>query len=362
MDPQQRLLLEVVYEALEDGKSKTSYASEYLIDIMQIAGIPLADVAGSQTSVYCGSFTNDYKNVLNSDLGYYPKYAAVGIGNTILSNRISYFYDLHGPSMTIDTACSSSLVCFDMGNKSIQSENRDLSLVVGSALHFDPSMFVMMTDIGFLSTDGRCRAFDASGKGYVRGEGICAAVLKRKSRAERDGNRIRSIVRGTDTNHDGTKDGITMPNSAAQETLIRACYKKAGLETHDTQYFEAHGTGTQAGDPRETRAIGACFAPNRTSPLYVGSVKTNMGHLEGASGLAGIIKTTLALEAGKVPPNMLFNNPNPNIDFQKLNITVPTKLLDWKARNGIRRGSINSFGYGESEIHEPSIEFSPDFS
>ena len=230
---------------------------------MQTAGIPLADVAGSQTSVYCGSFTNDYKNVLNSDLGYYPKYAAVGIGNTILSNRISYFYDLHGPSMTIDTACSSSLVCFDMGNKSIRNEHCDLSLVVGSALHFDPSMFVMMTDIGFLSTDGRCRAFDASGKGYVRGECICAAVLKRKSRAERDGNRIRSIVRGTDTNHDGTKDGITMPNSAAQETLIRACYKKAGLETHDTQYFEAHGTGTQAGDPRETRAIGACFAPHR---------------------------------------------------------------------------------------------------
>ena len=289
--------------------------------------------------------------MLNKDLGYYPKYMATGVGNSILANRISYFYDLHGASVTVDTACSSSLVSFHMGNKSIQDGDADISIVVGSSLHFDPNMFVTMTDLGFLSTDGRCRAFDASGKGYVRGEGICAVVLKQKSRAEHHGNKIRSVIRGSDVNHDGAKDGITMPNSKAQENLIRKTYKNAGLSTDDTQYFEAHGTGTQAGDPRETRAIGAVFAPNRPEPLHVGSVKTNIGHLEGASGLAGIIKTTLALEEHKIPPNMLFNNPNPNIDFENWKIAVPTKALDWKPSHGFRRASINSFGYGGTNSH-----------
>ena len=289
--------------------------------------------------------------MLNKDLGYYPKYMATGVGNSILANRISYFYDLHGASVTIDTACSSSLVSFHMGNRSVQAGDADISIVVGSSLHFDPNMFVTMTDLGFLSTDGRCRAFDASGKGYVRGEGICAVVLKQKSRAELHGNKIRSIIRGSDVNHDGSKDGITMPNSKAQENLIRKTYKNAGLSTNDTQYFEAHGTGTQAGDPRETRAIGAVFAPNREETLHVGSVKTNIGHLEGASGLASVIKTTLALEEHKIPPNMLFNNPNPNIDFKNWKITVPTKALEWEASHGFRRASINSFGYGGTNAH-----------
>ena len=212
------------------------------------AGITLDEVNGSQSSVFCGSFTNDYRDMVNKDLGYYSKYTATGTGNAILSNRISYFYNLHGASVTIDTACSSSLISFHLGNRSIQDDDADFSIVVGSSLHFDPNMFITMTDFGFLSSDGRCRAFDASGKGYVRGEGICAVVLRRKSAAELHGNKIRSIIRGSDINHDGAKDGITMPNSAAQEALIRKTYKNAGLNTNDTQYFEAHGTGTQAGD------------------------------------------------------------------------------------------------------------------
>lgn len=315
------------------------------------AGITLDEINGTQSSVFCGSFTNDYKDMVNKDLGYYSKYTATGTGNAILSNRISFFYNLHGASVTIDTACSSSLISFHLGNKSVQDDDADFSIVVGSSLHFDPNMFITMTDFGFLSSDGRCRAFDASGKGYVRGEGICAVVLRRKSRAELHGNKIRSIIRGSDINHDGTKEGITVPNSAAQEALIRKTYKNAGLNTIDTQYFEAHGTGTQAGDPRETRAIGAVFAPNRPEPLHVGSVKTNIGHLEGASGLAGIIKATMALEHQQIPPNMLFNNPNPNIEFENWKIAIPTKTLDWKTSNGIRRASINSFGYGGSNAH-----------
>ena len=208
-----------------------------------------------------------------------------------------------------------------------------------------------MTDLGMLSTDGRCRTFDAAGSGYVRGEGICAVVLKRSSRAEADGDTIRAVVRATGANHDGRKQGITLPAPEAQEALIRRTYRDAGLNAADTQYFEAHGTGTAAGDPRETQAIGAFFAESRQQPLIVGSIKSNIGHLEGASGLAGLIKTTMALDRAQIPPNMHFNNPNPNIDFENWKIQVPTKTMDWPACDGPRRASINSFGYGGTNAH-----------
>lgn len=333
MDPQQRMLLEVVYEALEN------------------AGITLDDISGTDTSVFCGCFTNDYREMTYKDIESYPKYCATGTGMAILSNRISYFYNLHGASVTMDTACSSSLVGLHMGNMSIKNGESDISIIVGSALHFDPTIFTTMTDLGFLSSDGRCRAFDVDGKGYVRGEGVCAVILKNRFKAFQDGDNIRAIVKGTLCNHDGTKEGITMPNSVAQEALISKIYKDAGLSTHETTYFEAHGTGTQAGDPRETRAIGSVFAPGREHPLYVGSIKTNIGHLEGASGLAGVIKTVMSLEAGTILPNMHFNIPNPKIDFKNWKIEVPTTAIPWPSYNGVRRASINSFGYGGTNAH-----------
>ncbi|KAI0205149.1 polyketide synthase [Astrocystis sublimbata] len=340
IDPQQRLILEVVYEALES------------------AGITLQDIDGSQTSVFCGSFTNDYNAMLSKDLETYPKYTVTGTGNAILSNRISYFFNLHGTSVTVDTACSSSLVGLHLANKLIRSGESDMSIVVGSSLHFDPNMFITMTDLGMLSTDGRCRAFDAAGSGYVRGEGVCVAILKRQSSALRDGDTIRAVVRASGSNHDGSKQGITLPNSTAQEALIRSTYQNAGLNPADTQYFEAHGTGTQAGDPNETRAIGAIFSSNET-PLLIGSVKTNIGHLEGASGIAAIIKTTLALEKGKIPPNMHFHTPNPKIDFEGWNLEVPQTLLEWpRPTEGVRRASVNSFGYGGTNAHVVIEEFS----
>ncbi|KAF5134116.1 Reducing polyketide synthase hmp8 [Metarhizium anisopliae] len=343
MDPQQRLLLEVVYEALEN------------------AGITLQEIRGSLTSVFCGSFTNDYNAMLTKDLEYYPKYTVTGTGDAILSNRISYFYDLHGTSVTIDTACSSSLVCFHLGSQTLQNGEADISIVVGSSLHYDSNVFVTMTDLGMLSTNGRCAAFDASGSGYVRGEGIACAILKRKSDAIANGDSIRAVVRATGSNHDGKKNGITLPNSVAQEQLIRSTYERAGLNPSHTQYFEAHGTGTAAGDPIEARAIGAVFAPGRDEPLFVGSVKTNIGHLEGASGLAGVIKTTMALENNYIPPNMHFKTPNPNIDFEKWKITVPTKLVEWKVPDGVpRRASINSFGYGGTNAHVVLEEYTQD--
>ncbi|KAL8720894.1 MAG: hypothetical protein Q9225_002312 [Loekoesia sp. 1 TL-2023] len=312
MDPQQRLLLEVVYEALENGMS-------------------------------C--------RTRKTDLSQYPKYAVTGNGTAILSNRISYYYNLHGPSLTVDTACSSSLVCFHLGNKSIQDGESEISIVAGSALHFDPNIFVTMTDFGMLSSDGRCRTFDASGSGYVRGEGIAAIILKRKSRAEAAGDSIRSVICATGSNHNGLKDGLMLPNGKAQAQLLRQTYKKAGLSTADTDYFEAHGTGTKAGDPREANAIGEVFAADRDWPLFVGSIKSNLGHLEGASGLAGIIKATLSVHKGQILPNMHFDTPNPEIDFEKLKINVPTEVMEWKGRNGLRRASVNSFGYGGSNAH-----------
>lgn len=197
------------------------------------AGITLDQINGTQTSVICGSFSNDYNSMLCKDFLQYPKYTVTGIGNAILSNRVSYCYNLHGPSLTIDTACSSSLVCFHLGNRSLQNQESDISIVVGSALHFDPNIYITMTDFGMLSTDGRCRTFDADGSGYVRGEGICVAILKRKSNAEMAGDSIRAIVRGTGSNHDGSKDGLMLPNEKAQAALLRSTYKAAGLSPHE---------------------------------------------------------------------------------------------------------------------------------
>ncbi|KAL2819315.1 hypothetical protein BDW59DRAFT_123333 [Aspergillus cavernicola] len=334
MDPQQRLLLEVVYEALED------------------AGITLDEIQGSQTSVFCGSFTNDYSAMTGKDLEYYPKYLVTGVGNSILSNRISYFYNLQGPSATIDTACSSSLVCFHLGAQSLRSGEAEISIVVGSALHYDSNVYITMTDLGMLSTDGRCRHGDAAGSGYVRGEGITAMILKRQSRAQADGDSIRAFVRGTGVNHDGRKQGITLPSSQAQAALIRSTYERAGLRPVDTSFVECHGTGTKAGDPRELKAIHEAFSQGREDVLHVGSVKTNIGHLEGASGIAGLIKATMALEKRVIPPNMHFSTPNPEIDFKGWGLQIPTAAKEWKVKNGIpRRVSINSFGYGGTNAH-----------
>ncbi|PYI10942.1 lovastatin nonaketide synthase [Aspergillus sclerotiicarbonarius CBS 121057] len=343
MDPQQRLILEVVYEALED------------------AGITLEEMNGSRTSVLCGSFTNDYNAMLSKDLEYYPSYTVTGTGNAILSNRVSYVFNLQGMSLTIDTACSSSLVAFHLGAQSIQSGDCDTSIIVGSALHFDPNIFITMTDLGMLSEEGRSRAFAAGVKGYARGDGVCAVILRGQRQAELHGDEIRAIVRATGSNHDGTKQGITLPSSDGQEELIRKTYRSAGLDPVDTTYVEAHGTGTGRGDPLETKALGAVFGSKRRKrPLYVGSIKSNIGHTEGASGLAGIIKATMALEKGQIPPNMHFKIPNPEIKFDEWQIEVPTELVDFPLNaHGRRRVSINSFGYGGANAHVVLEDYRP---
>ncbi|GAQ46314.1 lovastatin nonaketide synthase [Aspergillus niger] len=343
MDPQQRLILEVVYEALED------------------AGITLEEINGSRTSVLCGSFTNDYNAMLTKDLEHYPSYTVTGTGNAILSNRVSYVFNLQGMSLTIDTACSSSLVAFHLGAQSVQSGDCDTSIIVGSALHFDPNIFITMTDLGMLSEEGRSRAFAAGVKGYARGDGVCAVILRGQRQAELHGDDIRAVVRATGSNHDGTKQGITLPSAAGQEELIRKTYQSAGLDPADTTYVEAHGTGTGRGDPLETEALGTVFgSKRRQQPLYVGSIKSNIGHTEGASGLAGIIKATMALEKGQIPPNMHFKVPNPDIKFDEWQIQVPTQLVEFPLNaHGHRRVSINSFGYGGANAHVVLEDYRP---
>lgn len=269
------------------------------------------------------------------------------------ANRVSYFFNLKGPSIVVDTACSSSLVAFHLAHQSIITGESDYAIVLGSALYFDPTTAIVLSDMGFLSSDGRCRSFDADGSGYVRGEGVCAVVIKRQSDAVRDGNRIRCVVRATGSNHDGTKKGITVPSSEAQEEMIRRTYQLANLNPDDTHFFECHGTGTKVGDPNETRAVGHVFAtPTRSQDLVIGSIKSNVGHLEGAAGLAGMIKAVLAIENKCIPPQMHFDRPNPDIKFEEWRLKVPTETLSWPETGGKpRRASLNSFGYGGANAH-----------
>jgi acyl transferase domain-containing protein/NADPH:quinone reductase-like Zn-dependent oxidoreductase len=303
--------------------------------------------------VFQGSLSNDYGTLL-CDQAYYPLHSITGIGDAMQANRVSYFFNLKGPSIVVDTACSSSLVAFHLAHQSIITGESDYAIVLGSALYFDPTTAIVLSDMGFLSSDGRCRSFDADGSGYVRGEGVCAVVIKRQSDAVRDGNRIRCVVRATGSNHDGTKKGITVPSSEAQEDMIRRTYQLAGLNPDDTHFFECHGTGTKVGDPNETRAVGNVFAtPTRSQDLIIGSIKSNVGHLEGAAGLAGMIKAVLAIERGLIPPQMHFDTPNPDIKFKEWKLKVPTETLSWPETEGSkpRRASLNSFGYGGANAH-----------
>ncbi|KAH7265653.1 uncharacterized protein BKA55DRAFT_590873 [Fusarium redolens] len=326
MDPQQRLQLESAYEALEN------------------AGISIDQASGTKTSVHIGVFNKDYADIMCRDPETGPLYQATGNGQSILSNRISYFFNLKGPSVTVDTACSSSLVGLHLAVQGLRMGEAEQAIVGGTNLIFSPDIMVAMSLLGFLSPDGRSYAFDHRAKGYARGEGIATLVLKPLDKAIRDGDPIRAVIRGTGVNSDGRTAGITLPNGDAQAELIREVYANAGLDPAETGYFEAHGTGTQAGDPMEAGAIHRVFTANRqrSSPLYLGSIKTNIGHLEGASGLAGVVKAVLCLEKGQIPPNMNFEKPNERLDLEAWNI---------KATDVPRRASVNSFGYGGTNAH-----------
>ncbi|PYH41263.1 type I polyketide synthase [Aspergillus saccharolyticus JOP 1030-1] len=335
MDPQHRLALETVYHALEN------------------AGLPMDTVAGSKTSVMAGSFCNDYHTLQTKDTLNFPKNATTGSSQSLIANRISWFFDLLGPSATVDTACSSSLMAVDLACQSLWSGDATMGIALGCNVILAPEMTIGLDNLGLLSRDSRCYSFDDRANGYARGEGIGAVIIKRLEDAVAAGDTVRAVIRSSSSNQDGKTPGILQPSKEAQGRLIRDTYQKACLDMRSTRYFEAHGTGTPIGDPIETRAIGSAFQAYRSSddPLYVGSVKSNIGHLEGASGIAGLIKAVLILENGIIPPNSSnLQSVNPQIDEQYLHLKILQEAIAWPSP-GLRRASINSFGFGGANSH-----------
>ncbi|KAL4862617.1 hypothetical protein BDV12DRAFT_178594 [Aspergillus spectabilis] len=334
MDPTARMLLEVTYEAMES------------------AGLPIERLTGSDTSCFVGCFTRDYHEMLMRDAEAAPMYAGTGTGFSLLSNRVSWFYDLRGPSMTLDTACSSSLVGLHLACQALRNGESKIAVVSGANLILSPDLGMWLSNLRMTSTDGLSRSFADGVTGYGRGEGIAALILKPVRDALRDGDPIRAVIRGSGVNQDGHTTGITVPNSEAQADLIQTTYRSAGLDVSQTSYFEAHGTGTAIGDPLELGAVAKAISTARAedNPLYVGSVKSNIGHLEGAAGLAGVIKCILMLERGEILPNIHFDRPSKRIPFEKWRISVPTEVIPWP-EDRLQRASVNSFGYGGTNAH-----------
>lgn len=335
MDPMHRWILEVSYEALEN------------------AGIPMTSLPGSDTGTFVGCFTQDYDLVASADIFSTGPYMATGNGATMLSNRVSWFFDLRGPSFSIDTACSSGMYALHLACQSIKAGEIKQAIVGGTNLLLYPKLFLSLTKMHMMSPDGKCHSFDDRANGYGRGEAIGALIVKSLSAAIADGDTIRAVIRATGCNQDGHTPGITMPSSQAQADLIRSTYAKAGLPLTDTAYFEAHGTGTPLGDPLELSALGATFGEARSAeqtPLYVSSVKTNIGHTEGCSALAGIMKAVMSIEKGFIAPNAEFENLNPKLRLEEWKLALPPKTIPWPT-TGLRRVSVNSFGYGGANGH-----------
>ncbi|KAI0124108.1 hypothetical protein BJ170DRAFT_735829 [Xylariales sp. AK1849] len=334
MDPSQRLMLEVAYEAFENS------------------GLPVEEVRGTNTSCYVGQFVSDYREMLFRDAESAPTYTVTGTGTALISNRISWFFDLKGPSFTINTACSSSMVALHEACESLRRKESTMSIVGGSNLILSPEMFTYLRNQGFLAPDGKCKTFDASANGYGRGEGVAALVLMPVEEAVRLGHPIRAVIRGTGVNQNGKTKSIVMPSAEAQMSLIEKTYQSAGLTFSETTYVETHGTGTQVGDRLELEAIGKTLARGRQSRkrLLVGSCKPNIGHTEATAGLAGVIKGILALESGLIPPNIYFHAANPAIPFDEWGVSVPTQLTAWPSQS-LRRMSACSTGYSGTNAH-----------
>ena len=348
MDPQQRLLLEVACEALED------------------AGIPAQAVRGTQTGVFAGACVSEYGYAASRDLEQIDVWTGTGGALSIIANRLSYFLDLRGPSVAVDTACSSSLVAIHQACQSLRAGESTLAVAAGVNLLLSPVITRSFDQAGAMSQTGRCHSFDAGADGFVRGEGCGVVVLKRLADAQRDGDRVLAVVRGSAVNQDGRSNGLMAPNPAAQMAVLRAACANAGIQPREIDYVEAHGTGTLLGDPIEARALGTVYRRGRSdaAPLLIGSVKTNLGHLEAAAGVAGFIKTVLALYHGRIPQSINFEVPNPHIPFAELRLKVVDAAQVWPSVGRARRAGVSSFGFGGTNAHvvveqAPVVERAP---
>jgi acyl transferase domain-containing protein/acyl-CoA synthetase (AMP-forming)/AMP-acid ligase II/acyl carrier protein len=335
MDPQQRLLLEVAWEALED------------------AGQVPDQLAGSRTGVFTGLSTNEYQHLTLSRPELIDAYSGTGSSTSIAANRLSYFFDFRGPSMAVDTACSSSLVAIHLACRSLRDGESTLALAGGVNLMLTPGPNINFAKAGVLAADGRCKTFDAKADGWVRGEGAGIVVLKPLSRALADGDSIYAVIRGSAMNQDGRTNGLMAPSRLSQEEVLTDAYERAGLSPGVVQYVELQGLGTLLGDAIEAEALGTVLADSRApdSPCIVGSVKTNIGHLEGAAGVAGVIKVALALRHRAIPPTLNFSEPNPNIPFDRLPLQVAQSLTPWPDHGGRTVAGVSAFGFGGTNAH-----------
>ncbi|MEU4573594.1 beta-ketoacyl synthase N-terminal-like domain-containing protein [Nonomuraea sp. NPDC023979] len=334
MDPQQRILMETAWEALEH------------------AGLPPHELAGTDAGVFVGVCTADYGSRLLEDLPQIEAWTGIGAATCAVANRISYSLDLRGPSMAVDTACSASLVALHLAAQSLRLGESDVALAGGVNLLVTPGQTLTLGTAGALAPDGRSKSFDAAADGYGRGEGCGVVVLKRLSDARRDGDRVLALVIGSAVNQDGHTNGIMAPCGEAQEHVMTRALRQARVSPATVGYVEAHGTGTRLGDPLEAGALAAVYGTGRApgDPCLIGSVKSNIGHLEGAAGIAGIIKAVLALHRGEIPPTVL-TTPNPAIDWESSGLSVVTERTAWPESDHPRRAGVSSFGYGGTVAH-----------
>ncbi|TDR42079.1 phosphopantetheine binding protein [Tahibacter aquaticus] len=335
LDPQQRLLLETGWRALED------------------AGISTEPEAGKPIGVFVAISTTDYQwaQLWNPGAGRVDPFTATGLSFAAAAGRLSYSFGFTGPSMAIDTACSSSLVALHQARRAILNGECEAALVAGVNALLTPNLFGCLGSLNLLSPDGVCRAFDGAANGYVRAEGCGAVVLKPYSAALRDGNRVVALLRGSAVNQDGRSASLTAPSGVAQRKVIAAALADAGLTPADIDYVEAHGTGTPLGDAIELNALADSYGADRVAPLLIGSVKVNIGHLEAGAGLAGVIKTLLALEQAMVPGHPRFSAPTPHLDWASAGLAVPTVATRWPATGRVRRAGVSSFGFSGTNAH-----------
>jgi polyketide synthase 13 len=336
IDPQQRMTLELTWEALEHAR------------------IPASSLRGESVGVYVGTSVMDYSYLAMSDPTVAHPYAITGTASSIVANRVSYFFDFHGPSVAVDTACSSSLVATHQAVQALRSGECDTALAGGVNALVTPAVTLGFDEIGqVLAPDGRIKSFSSDADGYTRSEGGAMLVLKRVDDARRDGDQILAVIAGSAVNHDGRSNGLIAPNPDAQADVLRRAYKDAGINPRTIDYVEAHGTGTVLGDPIEAQALGRVIGRGRPAdkPALLGAVKTNVGHMESAAGAASLVKMVLALQHDKLPPSINYAGPNPYIDFDAAHLRVLTTAADWPRYGGYAVAGVSSFGFGGANAH-----------
>jgi acyl transferase domain-containing protein/surfactin synthase thioesterase subunit/acyl carrier protein/NADP-dependent 3-hydroxy acid dehydrogenase YdfG len=342
MSPSQKLMLELVWEAIENSS------------------MPYQEVQGKKIGVYIGNIWNDFEHLRKHKNAAVTSHSAVGQSSNIIANRVSFSFGFTGPSLVVDTGCSSSLVALHIACQSLWDGSTEMALAGGINHMLDPDQNVLLSKFGGLSSKGRCSTFDSEGDGFVRGEGAGVLLLKTLSEAERHGDKIYAVIRGTAMNNNGYNVNLPATSVEGQKQVLQDAYMRSGILPSEVHYVEAHGTGTKLGDPTETKALGEFFRENREGKLHIGSVKTNIGHLEAAAGIAGLIKVVLAMQHKQLPPSLHFKNPNPNIAFDDLKLQVQAQLGAWpvKDKETLKAG-INSFGWGGTNAHTIIEEYRP---